>query len=296
MEDMGVCIVAPPTTGVQGEGCTLRQQEWITTLRRLAEIDGHEVKVFRTVPRTSQRNDESGRRLFMLDPWEAERLYKLIHRGHFAVFQAGQARVQLDPLKPLSSVNTIALARLVRYKAYFAQFDGSTAPADWLAEFVAWANETHVDTHRDCRVLPLHMFAPHRDWPDLAPPTGRDEFALAHGGPSHLSDEESRAWKQPNAMHGQEALLVANHVLPSGFHWDVNAAATPSRLASLIERWKFDKGAYANVSPDGHIRGGQGSGVSASREGTAARPPEPEPARASKPATRTRRRRSGRGR
>lgn len=287
--------MAPPERGAPGERCTPAQLDWIVAVRRLAEGRGHKVTIFRTVPRASRRRDESGRRYLLLEPWEADRLYKVIHRGHYAVFQAGKARVQLDPLKELSSASTIALARLVRYKSYFAQFDGSTAPSDLFEEFDAWAKKAHISTHRDCRVLPLHMFAPRRDWPGLTLSSGRDEFARVHGKPAQLADEDTRPWKQPNAMHGQEALLVANYSLPTGFHWDVNAARTVSRLASLIERWKFDQGAYANVSPDGHIRGGQRSGVSASREGTAPRPPEPEPTRASK-APRLRRRPDGKRR
>ncbi|HEY0119965.1 MAG TPA: hypothetical protein VGC04_14415, partial [Cellulomonas sp.] len=153
--------------------------------------------------------------------------------------------------------------------------DGSTLPAELYLEFDEWLKETHVESHRDARVLPLHMFAPRRDWPDLASPGGLDAFERAHGGPSRLSDEASRLWKQPNGLHGNDVLVVANHELPMGYHWDVGAAQTVSHLSSLVERWKFERGSYANVSPDGYVRGGQSSAESARRDGVAPRPPAP---------------------
>jgi hypothetical protein len=275
MEVTGICIVAPPQVSV-----TQAQSTWIQELRAGATKRGQDVKIFRTVERVSERRDEPGRKLPILEPWEADRLYTLIHRGHYAVFQAGRARIRLDPIGELSSAASVALARVVRYKVYFAQFDGSTATEALFQEFDDWLGTPHIETYRDCRVLPLHMFAPQQDWSGLTPVEGREEFERAHGKPTKLIDECARPWKQPNAMHGQEALMVANWDLPKGFHWDVSAAANPSRLTSLVECWSFRPGAYANVSPDGHIRGGQSSGVSARREGTAPRPPVPEPARA----------------
>lgn len=293
MSDGGVCIVAPPKSGPGG--CTGAQREWIETVRRLAEDRSQKVTVFRTVMRTSQRRSESGRRIPLLDPWEADRLYKLVHRGHGAVFQAGSARVLLDPLHEISTVNSVALARLVRYKAFFRVFDGITPVSDLFQEFDSWMAGRHIDSHRDCRVLPLHMFSPGRDW-DLTPAAGRDEFSRVHGKAGSLVDEKARPWKQPNGKHGQEALLIANHPLPQGYHWDVNATRTTSRLVSLVERWKFVPGSYANVSPDGHIRGGQSSGVSATREGAAPRPPEPKVEQPSKGRGRRRRRPDGKNR
>lgn len=273
MGDTGICIVAPPAAAE-----TKAQSMWIQELRVEASKRGHKTTIFRTVQRASERRDEPGRKLPILEPWEADRLYTLIHRGHYAVFQAGGARVRLDPIGELSSVTTVALARVVRYKAYFAQFDGSTAPDALLQEFDNWLGTVHIESYRDCRVLPLHMFAPQRDWSGLTPLAGREEFERAHGKPTKLIDQCARPWRQPNAMHGQEVLIVANYALPKGFHWDVSAANNPSRLTSLVERWSFRPGAYANVSPDGHVRGGQSSGVSARREGVAPRPPVPEPA------------------
>jgi len=291
MPNVEVCIVAPPRSGT--DGCSPLQLEWIDKIRRLAEDRSQKISVFRTVTRTSERRDESRRRIRVLDPWEADRLYKLIHRGHGAVFLAGGARVLVDPLEPVSSANSVALSRVIRYKAFFRTFDGSTPVSDLFQEFDAWLESEHVESHRDCRVLPMHMFSPSRDWDGLDPASGRDEFARVHGKAGSLVDEKDRPWKQPSAYHGQEALHVANHPLPQGYHWDVNAARTMSRLASLVERWKFAPGSYANVSPDGHVRGGQSSGVSASRDGMAPRPPEPKTEAKSKSRARRRRRPDG---
>ncbi|PYY34459.1 hypothetical protein [Curtobacterium sp. MCPF17_046] len=240
------------------------------------------MKIFRTVFRRSAVRNDSGRSFHVLDPWEADRFYRDIHRGYDAVFQAGQARISLQPTKPLESSHLIPVSRLVRPKAFFVQFDGFTPPADSFEDFDSWAAAVDCGTHRDCRVLPHHMFSPSTDWQALETEDQRQAFEAAHGGPTHLHDEKSRPWNQTNAWHGNDTLEVARFDLPTGFHWDVVSARNTSRMSSLTSAWRFDGKAYLNISPDGFIRAGQSKGATATKEDEAPRPAPPEPATPSK--------------
>lgn len=292
----GVCIVAPSEKGEQGDVITTDQRQWVTDLRALAQERKADVKIFRTVFRTSNQKGEKGRRFSVLDPWEAERLYRLTHRGYSAVFQTGSARILKDPTKLLESSNTMTLKNLMQHKVFFSQFDGFTAAADSFDVYDEWTANVRCENHRDCRALPLHMFAPNRDWGTLAERSSRNGFEQVHGKPLHLKDERSRPWKQATARHGNDTLTVANYELPTGFHWDVEASQNRSRMSSLTDAWRFDSGAYLNISPDGHARGGQSSGVSAVKEGQAPRPPIAEPAGSSKNNNKTHTRKSRQGR
>lgn len=267
----GICIVAPPDGAI-----TSQQRGWLEAIRKLAVDRGLEVDIFRTIPRVSRQKGEIGRKFSILDPWEADRLYRSLHLGRNAVFQTGKAQVLLNPTGAYESSNVVSFARLVRHKVFFVQFDGLTPPTDVLAEYDSWSLESHCDSHRDCRVLPLHMFSPRSNL-DLSSEKGRKEFELVHGSPSRLKDEKSRSWNQTPAWHGTDSLTVAGCALPTGFHWDVEAARNVSRMNSLTAVWRFDRGAYVNVSPNGHIRGGQSKGVSAVKVDEAPRPAPPEP-------------------
>lgn len=276
----GICIVAPPD-GEEVDGSTAhgtitpQQRTWLEAVRKLAVGRGLAVDIFRTVPRVSRQKGEEGRRFSVVEPWEADRLYRLLHLGHDAVFQTGKAQVLLNPTGAYESSNVISLARLVRHKVFFAQFDGHTPPPDVLNEYDIWRSEPHCDSHRDSRVLPLHMFSPRGDL-DLRSEEGRKAFELVHGSPAQLKDEKSRPWNQTSAWHGTDDLTIAGFTLPTGFHWDVEAARNVSHMSSLTALWRFDKGAYVNVSPNGHIRGGQSKGVTAVKVGEAPRPAPPE--------------------
>ena len=251
-------------------------------VRKLATDRGEEVLIFRTVLRTVTVKGQENRRLFVLNPWEADRLYRAVHRGFDAVFQAGQARVLVRPTRPVESSNSRTLRRVVEHKAFFAQFDGITPASDLFVEFDGWSSEAHCESHRDCRVLPLHMFSPTRDWKGLSTQSERDEFERTHGGPAHLIDVKSRRWKQTTVWHGNDSLIVAHHSLPTGFHWDVVSEGNTSRMSSLTATWRFEGSAYLNVSPDGYVRSGQSTGITAVMEEEAPRPPKPTEVKPSK--------------
>lgn len=273
----GICIVAPPENTDADSSITSEQREWLEGVRELAIARDLKVEIFRTVPRVSRNKGEPNRKFSILEPWEADRLYRFLHRSYDAVFQTGKAQVLLNPTGEYHSSNVISLARVVRHKVFFAQFDGFTPPSEVLLEYDVWRSEGNCDSHRDCRVLPLHMFSPRRDWLDLRSEENRKAFELAHGVPSQLKDEKSRPWNQTAVRHGNDSLIIAGFTLPTGFHWDVEAAPNVSQLSSLTANWRFSKGAYVNVSPDGHVRSGQSKGVTAVKVDEAPRPAPPEP-------------------
>ncbi|WP_426181841.1 hypothetical protein [Microbacterium sp. TWP3-1-2b2] len=286
-EQDGICIVCPPAGGNPTDRITPEQQRWVDDVRKSANDRDLEVKIFRTVVRRSNVKGQKERRFNLLDPWEADRLYRLVHRGFDAVFQAGSARVLLNPIKALETSNSVPLSQVVRHKSFFAQLDGITPAADTFAAFDAWSEVAHCDSHRDCRVLPLHMFSPRRDWEALTTTAERKLFERAHGIPTRLVDEKARRWNQTTAWHGNDSLAVAKYGLPTGFHWDVTGVHNTSRLSSLTSTWQFKGEAYLNVSPDGFIRAGQSKGITAMMEGEA---PRPAPSAPNKPSKRERNR------
>lgn len=278
----GICIIAPPRGGAAEHRISPAQAAWVEVIRARAGERGERVEIFRTVFRQATVRGQQGRSFCLLDPWEADRLYRQIHRGYDAVFQAGQARVLLNPARQLESSNVIAVSRLVRPKAFFVQFDGFTPATESFESFDAWVAAADCTTHRDCRVLPLHMFSPDKDWEALDTPPQRHVFESAHGSPTHLHDDKSRPWSQTTAWHGNDNLAVVRHDLPTGFHWDVGSARNTSRLSSLTSTWRFEGRAYLNVSPDGFIRAGQSKGITAVKEDEAPRPAPAEPAKLSR--------------
>lgn len=279
----GVCIVAPPDKGREPrDRITQEQRQWVESVRQLAMDRGEDVLIFRTILQSVTVRGQVDRRLFVLNPWEAERLYRAVHRGFDAVFQAGQARVLLRPTGAIEASNTTSLRNVVAHKAFFVQFDGLTSPSDVFIEFDAWSRETHCESHRDCRVLPMHMFSPGRDWKRLSTRAERDAFERTHGTPTRLVDAKARHWNQTTAWHGKDSLTVANRSLPTGFHWDVVSDGNTSRMSSLTATWRFERGSYLNVSPDGHVRAGQSKGITAVKEDEAPRPARPAQVKTSK--------------
>lgn len=268
----GICLLAPPEGGDQPNTITTQQQEWISELQSLAAQSGLQVEIYRTVLRRSSKPGEEKRILYVLDPWEADRLYKSIHRGFDAVFQAGSAYAIRNINREIGSNNLINIKRLVSHKVFFSAFDGVPNAADSYAEWVVWLQSMHCKSHRDPRVIPTHMFSPESDWNTLSSDEEQDRFKKMHGGPTKLMDSKERHWQQTHAWHGNDSLTVGRFALPEGFHWDVKAARTTTRIHSLTSIWRFDENSYLNISPDGYIRSGQSLGTTAVMEDQAPRP------------------------
>ncbi len=182
----------------------------------------------------------------------------------------------MSPWEDVAPVrNSISLERFVRYKAFFKVLGRERSGLDvahFLSKFQDWQQGCACDGERDARCLPLHVFSPSHEWQDLHVEGGVTEFEARHGRASSRVDEKRRDWRPPNALHGQEVLVVAGTALRSGFHWDVTSPRTEGRLYTNTEIWRFRRGAYCNVYPDAAVRQGQRNGIRAERVYEARRP------------------------
>lgn len=258
-----VWIIAHPEGDAEGHLETQRRQ----AIARI-ERDGWECRTRRTyAAKTVAR-----RSVYLLQPYDAHDLYQSVHRRTVAVLQMAPTRVLLDPMGLPYPRNTINLERFVRYKAFFGYLNVRVSIDEGVAQFAQWTARRTCSGERDARCLPLHVISPSHDWSYLDQEEGVRAFEACHGTPTNRVDEDQRRWNAPNACHGREALSVAGADLRSGFHWDVVSPRSAGRLCTSHEVWKFSRGAYINVYPDGAAREGQRAALSAKRVYLASRP------------------------
>lgn len=255
--------------------CSPEQDSARIALQRYAESLNWKFITNRTAISRLTQGENSGRTISLLQPQDADDLYRMSHRHPTAAIQIGSANVRLDPSKAPSARNTVSLKTYVQYKAFFhplgraqAEFDASA----FLRPFDEWRCTTACDGERDPRCIPLHVFSPDREWLNLHEMAGIRAFEERHGKPISRRDDKDRDWNSPNALHGREAVVIAGTQLRSGFHWDVVSPRGANRLCTSTEVWGFTRGAYCNIYPDGTVRQGQRRGTRAKQVYKAERP------------------------
>ena len=236
----------------------------------------------------------NGRQLAVIEPVDAHDIYVAAHKAPTAVLVMGpQPLVLVDPSDIPHSKNLITVERLLRYKAFLGRFGVRHDPTKTFADFTAWTSSTACDGERDARTLPLHVFSPSRDWPNLAAPENVASFETVHGPALSRSDDQGRPWAvpKPGAMHGgRGAEYVAGvHVRPA-FHWDVSAVrGGRRRVTNAREVWMLEVGRYCNIYPNSTIRNG-GHGVGGRLVFEAERPATVETTIPQRPSNRRKRR------
>lgn len=252
-----------------------KQEEARVAVQRWVERQQWECRTRRAVPVRLTRSSESGRSMDVLEPRDADELYRALHRRPTAVVQVGSPKVRLDPSAPPSARHSVSLGRFVRYKSYFCQLGrvGAEFQAGGVLDgFSEWLQQCACDGERDARCIPLHAFSPNKEWERLHVAEEVTRFEARHGGATSRTDENERQWRTPNAPHGRESLVVAGASLRTGFHWDVVSPGKSGRLCTSAEVWAFKPGAYCNVYPDAGVRRGQRRGKCAERVFEAERP------------------------
>ncbi len=206
------------------------------------------------------RRDSAGKQIHLLDPVSAQTLYKRAHQTQVGVWTLCPTNVQTDPTRhAIADKFLISIARLVRYKAFYASATAATT-ADVVSDFRRWMTITGCSGESDPRVLPLHMFAPSTDWNDLSTSDGHKRFRDKHGSGNDRVCENDLRWPKDPARHaGRESQSVRGFSLGPGLHWDVTPSRGSATVRSLTEVWKVPQGRHVNVSPNGHIRKGKGS-------------------------------------
>jgi hypothetical protein len=124
------------------------------------------------------------------------------------------------------------------------------------AAFVSWREVVRCEGQDDPRALPLHTFDADGPCPALAEEAGRKSFASRYGTGRLRVDQSGREWARATALHGWEAVTVAGCQLRPGFHWDVGYRRGSGTLLCANAVWRLPRRGYANVYPDGGVRGG----------------------------------------
>ena len=193
----------------------------------------------------------------VLVPGDAERLYRLLHHGPVIVAAFTSVYVLRDPRSTaIREKDTLRLEDFVAHKAAFLLVNGRTDVVALESTFLAWRSVVGCDGPDDPRVLPLHSFDADGPCPDLADDSGRKAFASRYGTGRLRTDQSGREWARATALHGREALTIAGCRLVAGFHWDVRYPRGSGTLLCANAVWRLPRRGYANVYPDGGVRGG----------------------------------------
>ena len=193
----------------------------------------------------------------VLDPADAERLYRLLHHGAVLVTAVTSIFVLRDPrLARVREKDVLRLEDFVEHKAGFLLVNGRTDVAALEATFLSWRTMVRCEGQDDPRVLPLHTFDADGPCPDLAHAAGRKAFASRYGTGVLRTDLTGREWARATALHGREVVTIAGCRLRPGFHWDVAYRKGSGTLLCANAVWRLPSRGYANVYPDGGVRGG----------------------------------------
>jgi hypothetical protein len=241
-------LIAPPRKPADERCESIRRR-----LLREFEDAGWGVRNLRHVRLTSSGPADSGRRLAVLEPFDAHEIYTAAHRDIVAVVQIAATRVLKDPRKGATARNTMTLAQFVRYKTYFAL----ASPENQIDGLVDEANSWHATARchgdDDPRCIPLHVFSPDNDWATLHEDV--DDFERMHGRANSRRDYRGRSWPKDGEAHGRDEDVVAGHRLRTGFHWDLQAGSNPSWVTNASEVWSVKPSGHLNVYPDSVVRG-----------------------------------------
>jgi len=206
---------------------------------------------------TRPHRDWKRKAIHVLAPADAERLYRVLHHGPVIVTALTAVFVLRDPSATVvREKDTLRLEDFVEHKSAFLLVNGRTDISALGSRFSAWCSAPRCTGPDDPRVLPLHTFDANGSCPELGSDSGRKAFASRYGTSRLRADERGRKWARATALHGREALTVAGHQLVHGYHWDVGYPRGSGTLLCANAIWRLPRRSYANVYPDGGVRGG----------------------------------------
>jgi len=188
---------------------------------------------------------------------DAIALYRQLHQTRVLVLAFGDIWVRTDPRRIGVDRAAIPLKRFVRHKAAFCRVHGVADIARASAEYATWCASVVCAGDDDARVLPLHSFSTHEDWPDLESPSAVAAFKKQYGRPRARRDAAGRTWNKPygGGMHGWDSTAqVAGCTLTRGLHWDVESDEGRGHFYAPHEVWRFGVGAHLNVGPTSDVR------------------------------------------
>ena len=186
-----------------------------------------------------------------LAPSDARTLYRSLHQWRLLVLTFTAIYVRRDPSRqPVERRAALDLETFVEHKAAFhlVRAKGDIGPA--VAQFCGLQSSLSCEGEDDPRCLPLHVFSVDQRWSSLSNRSGREDFARTYGAASSRLDRSRKRWTraQRGAYHGSELLVVANHELPRGMHWDVTSERGTARLLTSDEIWKVPDATRGHIA------------------------------------------------
>ena len=237
--------------------------ELVVRARQTAEQTRLPIKTFRA-RRESVVGEPWQRPVEFLEPIDARKLYRRLHRSRVLVLTFTRVYVRRDPSRqPVVRRAALELGTFVEHKAAFELIRSKKALDAILIDFRAVGNTLRCTGEDDPRCLPLHAFSVDRNWSVLSEQVGRDAFAKLYGPARSRVDGARKRWTRADrgAYHGGEALVVAGNELMPGMHWDVTSERRLTRLTTSDEIWKVphETRGHLNVFPDAYVKPGQGA-------------------------------------
>ena len=208
---------------------------------------------YRAIQAKSYR-DSAGLTVRILRPSDAKEIYERSHRVRLCAIRFGKVRVRLNPTRHILDERWLAsLDRFLRYKAFV---EPAGHPDELLARFDQWSTAITCENERRPEVLPLHTFAPRRDWDDLQSASGFREFERLHGSASNRRCESRLEWTTDPSLHGgRDPQYVGGLQLTNGLHWDVSGG--DAEILTATDAFKVGRGSHLNIYPNGHVRPGR---------------------------------------
>ncbi len=251
-----VATALPKVVLVQPESPSLGTGRLIVELR--AEVE--RLKLPLTVLKARRRKTKSDwkrKQIDLLEPPDAERLYRALHHGPVLTTGVRAVFVLTNPqATSIREKDTVALKEFTEHKGCFVLVNGRSDVARLEPAFSEWNGCIRCEGRDDPRALPLHSFHAGGPCPELCTSDGRAGFAKAFGPARLRLDLDGRQWARAPELHGRDVLTVAGYRLQAGFHWHVGCRGGSAALLCANAVWHLPKRGYANVYPDGSVRGG----------------------------------------
>lgn len=184
-------------------------------------------------------------------------LYRRAHRARTAIIAFCGAKVLLDISERPTNKGCMTLERFTRGKCCYKLVTRPEEVDQALTLALSWMDDIHCEGSRDPRCYPASIFETHRDH-SLQTRGDRQQFINDYRKSrrsSTLTDVRGRSW-EVGPPHTLDLIQVAGQTLPIGFHWDVQAPASSSSIATGWETWHLPGRGYTNIHPDALVRGG----------------------------------------
>lgn len=231
------------------------------TLKREAAELGVELIILRTKSRKLSAEGERSRAVNILEPIDANQLYRDLSRHKCFVLSRGSVFVLHDPRRdPPKKRDCIPLQRFVDHRAVYRTLETGVDTVAEVRTMIAKGVPFDCTTYNDPRVLPLHVFdrdaVERRLETDADRSAFRKTYALSGGC---WQSAATGIWRPApaGARHGFAGpSWICNYELPPGYHWDVNAGRLRRTVIATASVWKVDPQGYVNIYPDSYIRAG----------------------------------------